>query len=82
MVEGCYSSWKSVTSGILQRYMWEVSLHLCIYIYICDVNANLDGLVNAFAHSTTVGVADRKESCQKMLQIDQQWIRAEKWQIV
>ena len=73
-MEGCFSEWRSVTSGVPQGSVLEL---LSFVIYINDLEENVAGRVSKFADDTKIGkVVDSDENCQR---IQQDIRRLEKW---
>ncbi|PLS49478.1 hypothetical protein CYV29_15670, partial [Carnobacterium maltaromaticum] len=79
-VEGSFSKWRRVTSGVPQG---SVLGPLLFVIYINDLEESIGGLISKFADDTKIGgVADSEGDCQRIQQnIDRLESWAEKWQM-
>ena len=79
-MEGCFSEWRSVATGIPQG---SVLRPLLFVIYINDLEKNVGGLNSKFVDDTKIGgVADSAGDCQRIQQdIDRLETWAQKWQV-
>jgi len=79
-VEGCFSEWRSVASGVPHG---SVLGPLLFVVYINDLEENVGDLISTFADDTEIGgVADSAEDCQRIQQhIDTLHTWEQKWQV-
>ncbi|XP_072349493.1 histidine N-acetyltransferase-like [Scyliorhinus torazame] len=79
-MEGCFSDWRAVTSGVPQG---SVLGPLLSVVYINNLEENVTCLISKFADDTKAGgIADSDEDCQRIqLHLDRLETWAERWQM-